>query len=499
MKNNRRVQRSSYALPLPPVLLLGSLLAISFYGLIFAGPLDFSLLRRYCLSHPVAVASVSLFFVGIVGLALKWFYVARQSGVTGRAAAALRRLLTDGDDVSPSKRAEWLSASWEAQPAAIRDSWFGVRIMRAIELQIARGRRHQLENDLKSLAEADADRQHDSFSLLRIIHWAMPMLGFLGTVLGISQTLGQLDTELLATQQQEAMNQLTAGLYVAFDTTAIALTLTVFSMFVQFAISRIEVNLLNRIDSESSDNLIRYLSSDPLDTQDSLLTPVRQMAAELISTVQQLVEDQSAIWARSVSESQRQWSSWTEQAASTVEQQLGSCIGQSLEKHIASMERLQDEGSRQIDMRWQQWQTTLSDQARLVQGQQKEIIRQSEILQELVGSTTDLRRLEETIHDSVSRLGNIHRIEDASMCIAEAVAALGTSLERAGVIRGVPTKPRPAKKSHSPVSAGEELQRDEKAPIVVVGDEVETRKGMFGDEPSEMPPTLPLDSKRKAA
>ncbi len=459
MKNHRRARRASYSLPLPPVLLLGAILAVSFYGLIIAGPLNIAILKRYCLSHPVAIASVSLFCVGIVGLLMKWYYASTQTRVTGRALSALQQLIGEGAEVVPARRSEWLAASWEAQPLSLRESWLGMRISRALELQISRGRRQHLESDLKSLGDLDADRQHDSYSLLRIINWAMPMLGFLGTVLGISQTLGQLDTELLATQQQAAMNQLTAGLYVAFDTTAIALTLTVFSMFVQFAVSRIEVSLLNRIDVESADCLIAYLAIDPFDAQETLLTPVREMAGELVSVIQQLVEQQAAIWARSIAESQQQWSHWTEQATYKVEQQLGTSVGDALEKHVASMQKLQDESSRQIDLRWQQWQTTLSDQARLAQGQQKELIRQSEVLQQLLASTVDLRKMEETIHESVERLENIGRLENASMCVGEAVAVLAASLERAGLIRGAPTRPRPARgKSESDADETESIK-----------------------------------------
>ncbi len=427
------------------MLLLGSLLAGGFYGLIFLGPLDVAILRRYCLSHPVAIASVALFCVGMVGLLLKWYYAAAQSAITGRAAGVLRRLVSEGEEVSPSKRADWLMASWDAQPPTIRDSWFGARTVRMVELQLGRGRRAQVESDLKSLSDLEADRQHESYSLLRIIHWAMPMLGFLGTVLGISQTLGQLDTQMLATQQQQAMNQLTAGLYVAFDTTAIALTLTVCSMFVQFAVSRIETNLLTRIDRDSGDCLIQFLSADPSNVHDTLLVPVREMATEVLSTLQQVVEDQAELWSRSIAESQRQWSQWTDQAAQQVESQLGAGVSAALEKHVASLEKLHDEGARQVDVRWQQWQLTLSDQARQVQAQQKEIIQQSELLKQLVTSTADLRKLEETIHDSVLRLENVGRIEEASLCVGEAVAVLATSLERAGVIRGAPVRPRAAK------------------------------------------------------
>jgi biopolymer transport protein ExbB/TolQ len=413
--------------------------------LILAGPLDFAILRRYCLSHPVAIASVCLFSIGIVGLTYKWFIARLQTKATTRATTALRRLITDGCEIAPSERAQWMAANWESMPRTVRASWFGSRVERVLRLQITRGRRHQLEADLKSLAEQDADQQHDSYSLLRIINWAMPMLGFLGTVLGISQTLGQLDTQLLATQQQEAMNQLTAGLYVAFDTTAIALTLTVFSMFVQFAVSRLEQNLLQYIDADIGDCLIAYLAADPYDAQDTLLAPVRDMIENLISGVRQLVVEQAALWSQSIVEGQNQWSKWSRGLMDTMATSVSHELDSALSKHLCGLERIHDEGNRQLDLRWQQWQTTLSDQARLIQGQQKEVVRQSDTLQRLVDSTTDLRKLEETIGDSIARLENINRLEEATTCVGEAVAVLATCLERAGVIRGAPVRPRPVK------------------------------------------------------
>lgn len=433
---HRHLQRPSYSLPLPPVLVVGSALAAGFYGLILAGPLDNALLRRYCLSHPVAVASVCLFFVGLVALCVKWLATRAQSSKTRSGAAALRRLVTEGETVAAKQRPEWLAANWQAQPPTVATSWFGVRIERLLQLQISRGRRTQLEHDLKQLAELDADRQHDSYSLLRIIHWAMPMLGFLGTVLGISQTLGQLDTKLLATQQEAAMNQLTAGLYVAFDTTAIALILTVFSMFVQFAVSRIELTILGEINDESSSGLIKFLSADPYDAQETLLTPVREVMQELLTGVRQLVTEQAAVWSESLTSAQQQWSEWTRQGSLHIEQAMGQQVATVLDKHVQDLSKLHSEADRSLDLRWQQWQTTLSDQARLIQGQQKEMIRQSDALQDLVTATSDLRRLEETVSDSVSRLENVGRLEQASEVVAEAVAVLATCLERTGVIDG---------------------------------------------------------------
>lgn len=444
MKQNKTIHREAFFLALPPVLLLGAALAAIFFGLIIAGPLEHPILVRYCLSHPVAIASVSLFFVGIVTLVFKWYQVTTQLAVTRKTIATLNRLTTDGQDVSPVKRPEWISAHWSSLPKELVASWFSSRLMRILDMQISRGRRTHLDTDLKHLAEADADRQHDSYSLLRIINWAMPMLGFLGTVLGISQTLGQLDTKMLATQQQEAMNQLTAGLYVAFDTTAIALVLTVFLMFVQFGVSRLELRLLAKIDEKIETGLIGFLSVDPFDTHDSLLQPIREMTQELIQSVGELVEKQAVLWGKSIAESQSQWSAWTESASKKAEDKIHSNLSEALALHVEALQTLQDDGFQKTETRWKQWQTTLSDQSRQVQNQQQQTNLQTELLHKLVESTTDLRKLEDVIHESVVRLDQVGRIEEAAVCVGDAVALMATSLERAGVIRGAPTKPRPS-------------------------------------------------------
>ncbi|MCA9192874.1 MAG: MotA/TolQ/ExbB proton channel family protein, partial [Planctomycetales bacterium] len=428
-------QPSSFSVPMHGSVVFGSILATVFYGLIYAGPLDFELLRRYCMSHPVAIASVFLFFVGMVALGIKWFRVVVQVSLTHTVSALVTRLVTEGEDVLPKQRPQWLLANLQAQTANLKHSWLCARIISVVQLQIQRGRQHELERDLQAASSSDADRQHESYGLLRIITWAMPMLGFLGTVLGISQTLGQLDTQLLATQQQEAMNQLTAGLYVAFDTTAIALVLTVFSMFVQFAVGRIEMSLLTRMDMACTNCLLGFLSTDPYETQSTLLIPVREMTSELIGTVRDLVREQAAIWARSMAESQKQWSEFASGVSSNIEDQLSVRMSQTLEVHLEGLKRLHDEGFRQVEARWQQWQTTLSDHARNVQNQQKEIARLADSLLKMANATTEIQRLESTIHESVGRLENIKRIEEATLCVGEAVAVLGTSLERAGILR----------------------------------------------------------------
>lgn len=444
-------KQESFQQSVPQVLLLGTACSLVFFGLIRFGPLKYELLERYCTNHPVAVACVGLFFTGLVTLLTKWVLAARQSNFVSTSAGLLHRFVSEGDSVEQAQRTRWLVAHWQSAPSRIRNNWFSQRLSAALDLQISRGKRHQLESDLDALASAEADRQHESYGLLRIINWAMPMLGFLGTVLGISQTLGQLDTELLATQQQAAMNELTAGLYVAFDTTATALILTVVLMFLQFGVSRLELQLVNTIDTTIKRDLVPFLGADPYDAQSTLLAPVREMTASLLTGVKQLVHEQSRLWQASMEESQQQWSNWTAKAADSMQSEIGDSMRDALSDHTSQLRQIQDDAHAHLDTRWQQWQTTLSEQARSLQSQQKEIAQHGTTLlnvlestDELVRSTTDLRKLEDTIQDSVSRLENLGHLEETTALLTEAVAFLGTAMERAGAMRSTPVKPRPS-------------------------------------------------------
>lgn len=441
VKSRRSKPIESFSLSLPPLFLIGLGLAASFFGLILFGPFDSTLLRRYCLGHPIAVSCVCLFFVGCVALVIKWTQALLQQQLTNKATSSLEQLAAEGADVSSSRRAQWLEANWQSLSTAIRDSWLGMRVRQIVEMQISRGRQHQLESDLKRTSEADGDRQHDSYSLVRIINWAMPMLGFLGTVLGISQTLGQLDTQKLATQQQDAMNELTAGLYVAFDTTAIALILTVVLMFIQFAVSRLELKQLSIIDTVCHRELIQFLGSDPYHAQENLLAPVREMCEQLTDSVESIVKQQAHLWAQTIAESRQQWQTQVDTSAAHIDEAMGNRIEHSLNQHAQQLTELAQAGEENADRRWQQWHTTLGNQARLMQDQQKEITLQCDYLQQLISSISDIPQLEEQIQASLERLENVQRLENASMCIGEAVAVLATSLERSGLIRGVPVRP----------------------------------------------------------
>ena len=366
-RNDNSIKPSFYT-PIAPSVVVGTGACLLFYGLIFAGPLDFALLRRYCLCHPVAIATTGLFLVACVALAIKWYSARQQKRLNDQAASALDEIAINQSDLKESasgeKKSQWFNTLWQTQGNAVCDSWLGQRVSAILQRQLKRKNTSHLDDDLHELSDRDADRQHDSYGLIRIVTWAMPMLGFLGTVLGISDTLGQMDAQALASGSQEAMNSLTAGLYVAFDTTAIGLVLTMVAMFIQFGINRSELVVLNQIDACVSESMHFCLTEQEKATETSNIEATLQhITTELLHSVQQIVQKQSELWQQTIGAAHGHWQNLTSTSAEILQTALTGAIESAMSKHDQSLSnyneqiaRIQAEGAVMIDSRWQQWQ-----------------------------------------------------------------------------------------------------------------------------------------------
>ena len=209
-----------------------------FYDLVFRGPLAHPLVLRYFAGHPINMVETALFFVGLVALVHKLLEPAWAASVARRAIcwATSRR--------PAGEQSQRVARCTGQLSAPVRDSYLGRRLTDALEPVERNGSADSLEDDLKYLSEVDAGRAHDSYGLVRIVIWAMPMLGFLGTVVGITDALGELDGRSWPPRPTRPSTRLTAGLYVAFDTTAIALCFSIVLMFIQFMLDRWESQLL---------------------------------------------------------------------------------------------------------------------------------------------------------------------------------------------------------------------------------------------------------------
>jgi biopolymer transport protein ExbB/TolQ len=128
------------------------------------------------------------------------------------------------------------------------------RIMIALSNLRNLGRVADVDEILRSQGEQDESTLQTSYSVLQAFIWAIPVLGFIGTVLGLSQAIGAFGAVLGgATDVSElagALRGVTAGLSTAFETTLQAL---VAALIIQLLLT-----LLRKSEEEFLDACAEY-------------------------------------------------------------------------------------------------------------------------------------------------------------------------------------------------------------------------------------------------
>jgi len=317
--------------------LLGAALNAGFYALVFTAPWE--PLKRYFLGHPVAIAATLLFWFAVAVLFTKWLDVMTQ--VKQMGAIRDEDLLPPEGNESPAQR--WLaendaghvSEQWlqdiACLPEPTRRNRLVSRLEELLTRQSQRGTTKHLADDLRELSGRDADAAHDSLGLVRIIIWAIPMLGFLGTVIGITQTLGGLDFA----NGNAAVQNLKSGLYVAFDTTALGLVLSVVAIFLQFPIERGEQRLLSEIDARVGHLVSASLPSD--ETSDNQTALIADLCRGVQAAVAESLDNQTRLWAKTIDEAQQHWHAVQEDSANKISEALERTLLPALNLHSDSI------------------------------------------------------------------------------------------------------------------------------------------------------------------
>ena len=119
---------------------------------------------------------------------------------------------------------------------------------------------------LRSQASQDEAAVDTSYSLMQGFVWAIPVLGFIGTVLGLSDAIGQFSGVLGAaddvSQISTALKGVTSGLATAFDTTLVALVAALVVQLAMTVIRRNEDAFLDEVMEYGLRNVVGRLRMD---------------------------------------------------------------------------------------------------------------------------------------------------------------------------------------------------------------------------------------------
>ena len=402
--------------------LIGGAITCIFYALIYRGPLSVPFMHRYFTANPVLFAETYLFYVGLSSLTMKLLDVVGQF-VTLSAVDI-------GEPPDAGEQPEQVGQLLERLdqlPGPARQSYFGRRLHDALQQVHRKGTAEGLDQELKYLSDLDAARQQDSYGLIRIAIWAMPMLGFLGTVIGITQALGYLDPKLLATNFQGTMESLLSGLYVKFDTTALALSLSTSMMLLQFLMDRVETQLLSTVDIRTNELLVgRFVEIGG--GNDPHVASIERMSRAVIRAAEGLVERQVQLWQTTIEAAHERWAQLVPAAGQQLQSALSETLDKSLTRFATEVGQVERQAADQAQARWEQWQTSLSDNARQLHAQQQEMVKQGEMLAQVVKASGDVINLERALNENLTALSGTKNFEDMVLSLTAAIHLLTTRL-----------------------------------------------------------------------
>lgn len=412
--------RFSVALSRSPFL-WGGLLSAGFYGLLHAGLLGSNLLEEYFASHPVEYVATTLFFVGLAALGVKWLDMVVQRQWLLRAL--LPPAPAGGESVEACGRMQRQldeAAGQSCQDYLIR------RLREALEHVRRKGQADTLEDQLKYLADLDAVRLHASYSLVRVIIWAIPILGFLGTVIGITMAIANLAPDAV----EDSLPQVVGGLSVAFATTTQALALSIVLMFTQFLTERSETRLLEQVDQRAEAEMIGRFQLLPPGT-DGQLAAVKLMADKVIEAADNLVRRQVELWQQSMQAAEARWSRATADAGAQLQQSLAKALDQSLGAHAERLTAAERSLAETSHRHWDKLSRTTADANRMLAEMQKAMADQAESLRQAVAAVGDVARLEDALNRNLGALAGAKNFEQTVNSLAAAIHLLNGRLEPA--------------------------------------------------------------------
>jgi len=106
----------------------------------------------------------------------------------------------------------------------------------------------------RGICAGEADRLDSELSLLRYIAWAIPAIGFIGTVRGIGDALGQAHRAM-----QGDLSGVTQSLGTAFNSTLMALLLSLLLMFLLHHLQAEQERLVRDSESWLDERLVQNL------------------------------------------------------------------------------------------------------------------------------------------------------------------------------------------------------------------------------------------------
>ena len=395
-----------------------------FYMLLRNGVIKNELFTRYLAGHPIEYAETGMFFVGMVALLFKFIEV---NGHKNGFAAAPILPETNENRVDTRSCESYLSQITDF----IRNhgaTYYPKRLLRAVNYVEQCESAEQLDQELHYLADEDAINAEADYGFTQMIIWAIPILGFLGTVVGVAEAMGNLVPEELESSLPRVME----GLTVAFDTTAIALVFSIILFFTKYAISKTESKLLWDIDRMIDNELRGRFELVGTAADNSQLVLVRKMLDSMLGSIVEMSKNQYAIWEQAISSANAQAAKIASESSSQLKSALAAALRENLEHHANSLARNEDQLIKRTEGSVLAVSDSMRQNLQVVGTIQDNVVRQTEVLRNVIEATGQVAKLEDRLNQNLAALAGARNFEETVNSLAAVIHLLNSKLGTVG-------------------------------------------------------------------
>lgn len=166
-----------------------------------------------------------------------------------------RELIRVGDGVRilPDDTREY-ARSLQSLPDALRNLLLPRVLLSSLERFGSTRNVQDVSSVANNLCESEGERLESELSMIRYIAWAIPSVGFIGTVRGIGQALGEAHRAV-----EGDIAGVTENLGVAFNSTFIALLISIVVMFLVHQLQTLQERQVFDTQTYVDHNLIRHM------------------------------------------------------------------------------------------------------------------------------------------------------------------------------------------------------------------------------------------------
>lgn len=304
-------------------LLWGIGATVAFYQMIPSFESQQAFLQRFFCAHWTQYAETGAFAVGLAILLGKAIGLARENQ---SFKVPLFGSVEFSSTTPATERAQRIDQSTRMIPIKLQQSRLVDRVRRACRYVLSRDTSRGVEGHLRYLAEQAAGDLSASYAPVRTITLAIPILGVLGTVIGMGTSIADINPG-------STLFDVTAGLATTFDTTAVALAFSMILLAFTFVVEKGEMSILSDVEQFSIAQLAPCFPVETGMTSNPIALAEARAAEQILQGAESLVTWQTELWQSALENMRSRWLDTAERQQQELAKALQQGMTATLDDH----------------------------------------------------------------------------------------------------------------------------------------------------------------------